>query len=231
MPNRMLSAVNILALDASTEACSVALSVMDEVRVNFRIMPRGHARHILAMVDTLLAEAGLAPADLDLIAYGRGPGSFTGVRIGTGVAQGVAFGVDRPVAQISTLAALAQGAVRRHGAQRILAAIDARMGEVYWAGFEVGAEGLVTEVLPEAVSAPELVAADNKSSWWGIGTGWGAYGDILAERLSDSVVGQDPESLPSAEDMLPLARRAAQEGHLIPADQAMPIYLRNRVTD
>ena len=221
--------MNILALDTSTEACSVALSVMDELRVDFRIMPRGHARHILAMVDAVLAEAGLTPADLDVVAYGRGPGSFTGVRIGTGVAQGIAFGADLPVAPVSSLAALAQGAVRRHGANRILAAIDARMGEIYWAGFEVDQEGLVREVLAEAVSPPELLAAGN-GSWWGVGTGWGAYADVLAERLPKSIVGQDSDRLPSAEDMLPLARQAAREGRLVSASQATPTYLRNRVT-
>ena len=214
--------MNILALDTSTEACSVALSAMDEVRVDFRIMPRGHARHILAMVDAVLAEAGLTPADLDVVAYGRGPGSFTGVRIGTGVAQGIAFGADLPVAAISTLAALAQGAVRRHGASRILAAIDARMGEVYWAGFEVDENGLVREVLAEAVSSPERVAVTMGRGGASV-PGGAPTGMFWQSACRNRSSGRIRIAFPVLKTFCPWRAKRRSEGHLVSADQATPI--------
>lgn len=122
----------ILAIDTATEACSVAVWNQGEIHALFELCPREHTQRILPMVQQVLAESGLALNQLDALAFGRGPGSFTGVRIGIGIAQGLALGADLPMLGISTLQTMAQGAWRVCGAERVLAAIDARMGEVYW---------------------------------------------------------------------------------------------------
>ena len=124
--------LKILAIDTSTEACSAALLLGDEVRERFAIAPRRHSELILRMIDELFRETGLTLSSLAGLAFGRGPGSFTGVRIASGVIQGLALGADLGVAPISTLAALAQGALRRTGSRQVLSVIDARMSEVYW---------------------------------------------------------------------------------------------------
>ncbi len=124
----------ILAVDTATENCSVALMVGDDVISRCEYAPREHTTKILPMVDTVLAEGGLKLGQLDALAFGRGPGSFTGVRIGIGIAQGLAFGADLPMLGISTLAAMAQGTYRVHQSEQVLSSIDARMGEIYWGG-------------------------------------------------------------------------------------------------
>ena len=125
----------ILALDTATENCSVALLVNDRVYVRREVAPRDHTKKILPMVDEVLKEAGLSLNELDALAFGRGPGSFTGVRIGIGIAQGLAFGAELPMIGISTLQAMAQGSYRNMRATHVACAIDARMSEVYWGRF------------------------------------------------------------------------------------------------
>ena len=131
----------LLAIDTSTEACSAALGIGGDVRERYEFAPRQHAELILPMVDALLAEGQIKLKDLDGLAFGRGPGAFTGVRIATGVIQGLAFGAGLPVVPVSSLAALAQGAAPGHSS--IMSAFDARMGEVYWGAFAVDKQGLV----------------------------------------------------------------------------------------
>lgn len=221
----------ILALDASTEACSVALWHDGLVFERYAVLPRGHAQALLDMVDELLREAGVRPDEPRLVVYGRGPGAFTGVRIGVGVAQGLAFGADVPVYGVSTLAMVAQGCHRRSRAQRVLVAMDARMGEVYWACYALdSARGLMVLQGEEHVSAPDIVAAPARwSAWAGAGTGWGAYGRELQGRLGNPDM-LEPEALPVAADALPFGREALAGGLGVPAAQAAPVYLRDRVT-
>lgn len=126
----------ILAIDTATEACSVALWNNGEKHALFEICPREHTQRILPMVQQVLAESGVTLNQLDALAFGRGPGSFTGVRIGIGIAQGLAMGAELPMIGVSTLATMAQGAFRVTGATQVLAAIDARMGEVYWGQYQ-----------------------------------------------------------------------------------------------
>lgn len=215
----------LLALDTATEACSVALLHEGKVLSHYEVIPRLHAQKLLPMIQTLLAEAGIALSAVDAIAFGRGPGAFTGVRIAIGVVQGLAFALERPVLPVSNLALLAQRALREHGAEQVAAAIDARMDEVYWGCYQQSA-GEMRLLGNEAVLAPEQVSlpAGVGGDWFGAGTGWG-----YAERLPVAVSGQDAGLLPHALDLLTLAQFAWARGEGIAADQAQPVYLRDKV--
>lgn len=215
----------LLALDTATEACSVALLHDGKVLSHYEVIPRLHAQKLLPMIQQLLGEAGIGLSAVDAIAFGRGPGAFTGVRIAIGVVQGLAFALERPVLPVSDLALLAQRALREHGATQVAAAIDARMDEVYWGCYreQAGEMRLVGE---EAVLAPQSVAlpANAAGEWFGAGTGWG-----YAERLAVQPCAVDASLLPHALDLLDLARFAWARGEGVPADDAQPVYLRDKV--
>lgn len=223
--------MRLLAIDTATEACSAALEIDGAVRERWVEAPREHGERLLAMIDELLAEAGITAAALDALAFGRGPGAFTGLRIATGVAQGIAYGLELPVLRISTLAALAQGAGRDHGATRVAAAIDARMGEVYWGAYEAAGDGVVQPVLGEQVAAPDAVDVPPGTGWYGVGTGWATHGEALAARLGSALAADLGRALPRAVDMLPLAHAAWAAGEAVAAADAVPVYLRDRVAD
>jgi tRNA threonylcarbamoyladenosine biosynthesis protein TsaB len=192
--------------------------------------PRDHTRKILPMVQAVLDDAGITLGELDAIAFGRGPGSFTGVRIGISVAQGLAFGVGVPLIGISTLAAMAQGAYRLDGAKQVLTAIDARMNEVYFGRYEL-IDGRMQLVGDEVVSDPgALVDARGKLAGpvTCVGTGFETYGEILSGLADELAVSQ--VRFPAAIDMLPLARAAWLAGEAVPVEQATPVYLRDKVT-
>jgi len=220
--------LKLLAIDTATEACSAALLHGEDLVEEFEIAPRRHAELILPMVDRLLAQAALQLADLDALAFGRGPGAFTGVRIAAGVAQGLAFAADLPVVPVSTLAALAAG--DDSGAARLLCAIDARMGEIYWCPFAVVAAGTPVPAGPERVSAPGVVSVPGSGDCRGLGSGWGRYPKILRERLGDEYAGHDGDCYPRARHIARLARREYAAGRTVPAEQAVPVYLRDQVT-
>ncbi len=221
----------ILAIDTATEACSVALWNNGEVQALFELCPREHTQRILPMVQQVLAESGLSLQQLDALAFGRGPGGFTGVRIGIGIGQGLALGADLPMIGVSTLQTMAQGAFRLTGASRVLAAIDARMGEVYWGEFERNDQGLWLGDASEAVMTPAqaLEHAQSLSGTWSmVGTGWQTYPDLIS---GSGVVLADGEiTLPHAEDMLPLALSSWANGQVVSVENAEPVYLRNEVT-
>lgn len=222
-PNAMTT---LLALDTATEACSVALLHDGRVLSHYEVAPRMHAQRLLPMIQQLLGEAGIAASALDAIAFGRGPGAFTGVRIAIGVVQGLAFALDRPVLPVSNLAVLAQRALREQGATQVAAAIDARMDEVYWGCYRAEA-GEMRLLGHEAVLPPEQAEAPRGSDgeWFGAGTGWGTF----AARIALTPVSMDGSMLPHAEDLLTLARFAWARGEALPADQAQPVYLRDQV--
>ncbi|KMY02983.1 peptidase M22 [Pseudomonas syringae KCTC 12500] len=215
----------LLALDTATEACSVALLHDGKVLSHYEVIPRLHAQRLLPMIKTLMAEAGIAMSALDAIAFGRGPGAFTGVRIAIGVVQGLAFALERPVLPVSNLAVLAQRAWREHGVSQVASAIDARMDEVYWGCYQETA-GEMRLLGDEAVMAPELATLPAQASgqWFGAGTGWG-----YAERIPVSLAGHDAAMLPHAQDLLTLATFAWHRGEALPADDAQPVYLRDKV--
>lgn len=155
VPPEVGMSTRILAIDTATEACSVALWNNGEKHALFEICPREHTQRILPMVQQVLAESGVTLNQLDALAFGRGPGSFTGVRIGIGIAQGLAMGAELPMIGVSTLATMAQGAFRLTGATQVLAAIDARMGEVYWGQYQRQDNGVWVGESTEAVLTPD----------------------------------------------------------------------------
>lgn len=218
--------MKLLAIETATEACSVALNIDGEVQETFRIAPRQHTELVLGMADGLLAEAGLKLGDMDALAFGRGPGAFTGVRIATGVIQGMAFAADLPVVPVSTLAALAQRGLSQYGWNKVAAAIDARMNEVYWGLFEAR-DGLMRPTQEECVSPAEQTLLGDSQGWYGIGSGWQAYAEVLNATHNGAVVECRGDELPHAAEIAMLA--VADVANAVGAEQAMPIYLRDKV--
>lgn len=220
----------VLALDTSTEQCSVALKVGDTIVTRAAVTPREHSQRILGFVQEVLNEQNITLADLDALIVGHGPGSFTGVRIGVSVAQGLAFSHSLPVIPVSTLTALAQQAIRQHNAKAIISAIDARMQEIYVAPFRNN-QGMAEQVSPEQMAPLSDIT---ELAWWsevastgsvnGAGTGWQAYGEAL--NSSQQVIVLDDVTLPLAEDML---RWALVNGKAVDAADLEPLYVRNEV--
>lgn len=221
--------MKLLAIETAAEACSAALSLDGEIHERFEIQPRKQSELILAMMNELLAEAGIKPKELDAIAFGAGPGSFTGVRIAAGVVQGVAFGCDLPVVPVSTLAALAQRHHREQGYSRLLPAFDARMGELYWGCYETNGDGLVAAVAPDQLVPPEGVTWPEGGGWYGAGSGWRTYGDQLSECMGTDLVAVTEDLQASAHDVLLLGQVALLRGETAPPEEALPVYLREEV--
>ncbi|KAA5972691.1 tRNA (adenosine(37)-N6)-threonylcarbamoyltransferase complex dimerization subunit type 1 TsaB [Pantoea sp. M_9] len=220
----------ILALDTATEACSAALLNQQQIDARFEIAPRDHTQRILPLVQSLLQAQQLDLTALDALAFGRGPGSFTGVRIGIGIAQGLALGANLPMIGVSSLATMAQGAWRLTGATCVLVAIDARMGEVYWAEYQRDDAGHWHGADSEAVLKPEAAAARIAAlsgEWATAGTGWQAWPELMTTPGATLLA--TPVTLPAAEDMLPLALQAWQRGDTVAVEHAEPVYLRNEV--
>ncbi len=222
--------MRILAIDTSGEACSAALLTETGLRQRLALEPRRHADLILGMVAALMEEAGLQLRELDALAFGRGPGSFTGVRIATAVVQGLAFGADLPVVPVSTLVGLAQGQYRCQGARQCLAALDARMGEVYWGRYVLDGQGLMRLVGEEAVTTPAGVELPDEAGWQGAGSGWETHGDLLRRRLGPRIGVIDPAAICEAQDLALLAAADFAAGLALPPERALPVYLRDKVT-
>ena len=233
--------LTLLALDTSTEACSVALLYNGEKTYLNELAQRTHAKRILPMIDEILTDSGLKLNQLDALAFGRGPGSFTGVRVGAAIAQGLALGADLPVIPISNLTAMAQAAFELYQAENVAAAIDARMNEVYFSQLvrekkctDFGQFFIWKNLIPEQVCSPEkaLVQLANStalniatSTALRVGTGWNAYAQFATKGLTGSDI-----ELPDARYMLELARVEWLQQKTISALEIEPIYLRNEVT-
>ncbi|MFJ5446122.1 tRNA (adenosine(37)-N6)-threonylcarbamoyltransferase complex dimerization subunit type 1 TsaB [Methylobacillus methanolivorans] len=217
--------MNILALDTSTEYLSLALMLDGKLLERELLAGQTHSQRILPLLRELLDEAGIALRELDGIAFGAGPGSFTGLRIACGVAQGLAFGANLPVIGVSTLLALAEDA---QGADKVIACLDARMGEVYHAAYEKTATGW-QEVLAPGLYAPDGVPAIEGQGWTGIGSGWKAYVDSLDQRYGAQLLQRFPEAYPRAAAIARLTLPGFEAGEGRPAHEAAPIYIRNKV--
>lgn len=222
--------MKILALDTSTEACSAALLIDSQIIQRYQVAPREHGTLILPMIDQLLGEADISLAQLDAVAFGRGPGAFVGVRIATGVVQGIAFAAELPVVPVSSLAALAQSVEPLN----VYSAIDARMNEVYWAAYRKNSDGIVELVGEEIVCPPHNIAAKlsatdgQKEPWYGVGSGWGSYTDVLQKQVAN-LSGYDAIRYPQARDIATIAKSRYQRGEFVDATHAMPTYLRDNV--
>lgn len=216
--------MKLLAFDTATEACTVMIC-SDGTSYERVEYGQRRAERLLVLVDEVLAEAGLALSRLDAIAFGRGPGSFTGLRISAAVAQGLAFGADLPVVPVSSLAALAQGA----DASRVLAAVDARMQQVYWAAYERGADGLVELRGAEVVVAPTAVPLPAGAGWVGAGSGWDRYAPALQARLGACVQHWQANCYPQARGVAALGAAAFNAGKAVGPEQALPVYIRDNV--
>ena len=185
------------------------------------------------MIAAVLAEAGVSRSDIDLIACGRGPGAFTGVRISVAVAQGLGLGLDRPVLPVSGLMALAEQAYRRSGETQVLATLDARMGEVYAAAYRRSQgtqQAAWLEAMPESLGRPTALALPSAGSWYGMGSGFSAYPEALEQGLNGRLTGSDASAEPVAEDILRLAVALPEDAWCEPA-LALPVYLRDEVAD
>ena len=232
--------MKLLAVETATEACSAALYIDGIVTERFELTPKEHTRLILPMIDSLMADAGLKPQQLDALAFGCGPGSFTGVRIATGVIQGIAFGADLPVVPVSTLAAIAQDFFDNNKAQgeRLKAnfhlfnvaftAMDARMGEIFWGVYQRDEQGFAKLIGKESVT-PAVAVEFPDLSGVGVGSGWGVYNQELMTRLAGRVSYCETENLPRAGAIARLGARGFEQGLAVAVEQAMPVYLRDKV--
>lgn len=220
---------SVLAIDTTTAACSAALRHRGEVISRFRLASREHTRLLLPMVNELLEEGGICLNQLDALAFTHGPGSFTGIRIGFGVVQGLAFGADIPVCPVSSLETLALTGIRKQESAQepciVMPMFDARMDEVYWAQFE-WRDGQLTRLYEDSLSAPEdLPVTPSSLAIHGFGDGWN-----YAQRIAISPTFVNRETLPDAVDVLTLAMPQIVRGDVQAVIGVQPLYLRDKVT-
>lgn len=220
--------MKLLAVETATEACSAALLIDGKINEQFSLTTNGHSKLILPMIDSLLADAGLQPSDLDGLAFGCGPGSFTGVRIATGIIQGIAFALDLRVMPVSNLAVVAQDFFDHNDEDLAFVAMDARMNEIYWGVYQRNTEGYAELLGKEKViKANEIEFLDREGV--GIGTGWKTYSQELLTRPSHRIIRYDSNNLPRARAVARLAAEGFKLGMAVPVEHAMPVYLRDKV--
>lgn len=215
----------ILAIETSSELASCALLSGDSVVARESGGVRTHSQALLPMVQELLTESGLRLDQVDAVAFGAGPGSFTGVRTACGVAQGLAFGLDLPVLPLITLEAMAEACRAKSGATEVLAVLDARMNEVYWAQYRF--DGVWRVVAEPVLSAPELVQPVAAAGLAACGNGFAAYPDAFAGK--DFAAQADSSIVPHARELARIGAAAFAAGLGVPAAQAQPLYLRNKI--
>jgi tRNA threonylcarbamoyladenosine biosynthesis protein TsaB len=218
--------MNLLAIETATETCSVALAINGEILEHYQHAPRQHAELLLPWVEQMMADAGIGFSALDAIAFSRGPGSFTSLRIGIGVVQGLAWASDTPVVPVSSLAATAQTAVD-DGITSALVALDARMNEVFTCTFEANDNKIMVPTSEEKVCDPQDIQLSDDSEMIGIGIGFDRYEalGVLAERLA----GVQPNIWPKASSVLQLAQEWLKSHEHLTPEQAQPVYLRDNV--
>lgn len=215
--------MKLLAIDTSSAACSIALMIDEDVHSHHELAPMQQTKLVLPMIEALLRNHHLTLKELDAIAFGQGPGSFTGVRLATSVAQSLAFAAEKPLIPVSSLAALAQAAYAALGWEKLLVATDARMQEVYWGAYEIVA-GHARLVDQESVSVPEKITAIS-AAWCGVGDAW----EVYQTRIAYTPLHQDATRLPMATGVLPLAKEKFLHKQWVSALDALPVYLRDEV--
>jgi tRNA threonylcarbamoyladenosine biosynthesis protein TsaB len=216
--------MKLLALETSTEYCSVALWQDGVLNQRCELVGQKHSEVLITMLDALLKEAGLNIRQIDGIGFGKGPGSFTGVRIACGVAQGLALGADVKVVGVCTLLALAEVS----GRDKVIAALDARMGELYLAAY-ARRDGVWATVIEPCLCKPDEAPQLPGEGWFGAGSGFAVNGAVLAARYGKQLTGTDAQALPQAVAVAQLAAAEFAGGNAVAADLALPLYLRDKV--
>ncbi|MFK7858600.1 MAG: tRNA (adenosine(37)-N6)-threonylcarbamoyltransferase complex dimerization subunit type 1 TsaB [Granulosicoccus sp.] len=219
--------MKLLAIDTSTDACSVAIIVDGQVLSDHRVVSQQHGALVLPMVDALMSQAGLKASQLDALIYGCGPGSFTGVRIGVATAQGIALGAGIGVVGVSTLQSIAQGCHSEHGDNTVAVCVDARMDEVYFCEFQLWDDSLMHPVSAEQLASPDGIEWRSASIW--AGSGAERYQDVLQKAFNVESVNIRNARLPKAVDLLSIGAHGVAQGQVYPAEHASPVYLRNKV--
>ncbi len=222
--------MKLLAIDTSTEACSAALLIDNNLFEHFELTPKAHTRLLLPMIEDLFMQSGVELLDLNALSFGCGPGSFTGVRIATGVIQGLAFGANLPVVPISTLGAMAHDFFEQHVTENVaFVAADARIGEIFWAVYQRNADNFAELVNQERVIAPNLIDFPKNKTGFGIGSGWKVYPAELRDQLQSLLLGYSADYLPKASVIARLAAYQFKKGLCVDAENAQPVYLRDKV--
>ena len=220
--------MKILAIETSTEACSAALGIDNSCIYRHQIAPRKHTELILPMIDSLLNEANIKLNSLDAIAFGRGPGAFTGVRIAISVTQGLAYPYDIPVIPISTLATLAPQFSDKYDC--IAASFDARMKEIYWGLYRKNKLNIMEAIKKEKVCLPNNISTPSSGEWFGVGSGWKLYSDEIKSKFKCKIIDFDDNAYPHAKDIIKIAIPLYLDGKVMSAELVSPVYLRDKVT-
>lgn len=223
--------MNLLAIETATDACSAALWLDGTITEEFAIIPRQHTQKILVMLESLFSQTGLSFTQLDALAFSCGPGSFTGLRIAASVIQGLAVAWDRPVVPISTLHALAQGTYRITKNTHLFSCLDARMGEVYGGYYTLDeSTGHMTSFSPEFLASPDNVHFPAGIDWLGVGSGCKAYLNLFEQKVGFHWHEEIGDIYPHAQDVAELAASRFLKGEYVSAEQALPVYFRDKVT-
>lgn len=219
---------SILAIETSTDACSVAINTHAGIFSQFVVQPQAHTRVLLDMVSAVLVEAGMQLSDVTALAFGKGPGSFTGVRLAASVIQGLAVGGQKQVIGISSLQALAQQAIQQHSDMYVLATLDARMHEIYYGAYKANAVGLAQAIIADALQKPNELILDPKLQYLAVGTGVKTYANVLQANNPNLIIDLSIQ-YPRAEEVAQLAMVELEKGNTRPPEEAIPTYIRNDV--
>jgi tRNA threonylcarbamoyladenosine biosynthesis protein TsaB len=227
--------VKLLAIETATESCSAALLLNDEIFSLSEIAPRRHNEIILAMCEQVLAQGQISLPQLDAIAFGRGPGAFTGLRLAASVTQGIALGQDLPVIPVSSLAAIAQAAYETKQVTHVLSCIDARMQEIYFGEYkfnddQMNSLQLMELIGEEKVISPKLIDVRARDACFGAGSAWGPYAEVLQATIGKKIM-NDAEIFPQAEYVAKLAKVYFKQGKSVSAVEALPVYLRDNIAE
>lgn len=221
--------MKLLAIDTSASACSIALAIDNTLYTEHCIAPMQQAQLVLPLIESLLKQANVRLNDLDALAFGCGPGSFTGVRIAASIAQGLAYAANLPLIKISSLAALAQATFNELGWKSILVAVDARIQEVYWGAYRISAHGIAELQDSEVVCSPNAIPVPESQDWYAAGGAFDIYADALLKRLAFTPLAIDSSRLSMASGIITLATKKFQQGEFTALQDAMPVYLRDNV--
>jgi tRNA threonylcarbamoyladenosine biosynthesis protein TsaB len=217
----------ILTIDTSTDACSAALWQDSKNFHRFILAPQNHTKFILPMIHEILAEAQTDLNQIDAVAFGAGPGSFTGIRLAASIAQGLAFAANLPVIKISCLRTLAQEVFAEFGKEKVLVAQDARMQEIYCGKYQIDAIGIMQATVPDQLLVPKHIKTISDADFIGVGSGWKIYADILTTHCNISLI--ESKIYPQAQYMAELAAADFIKNLTFSAKEALPIYLREEV--